>query len=113
MIVLLHQTNDSKGALYEFGPKGIDTEHFENAPDVVLQSLVYLKHFGEKALQSSQNIASRENYRSIAGSTLHMSQKPFNELLALAYRETDKISVSCSSQARSGVFHIDMIFEVA
>lgn len=90
---------DLKGALYEFGQKGIDTVPFGNAPDVVLRSLVYLKHFGEKALHSSQNIASREHYRSIAGSTLHMSQKPFNELLALAYRESDHISVSSPSQA--------------
>ncbi|KAI7779599.1 hypothetical protein LA080_000711 [Diaporthe eres] len=79
------------GALYEFGPKGIDTQPFTNAPDVVLQSLAYLKHFGEKALKSSQRIAESENCRPIAGSTLHMPQKPFNELLALAYRQTDQI----------------------
>lgn len=93
---VLHHTNDIKGALYEFGPKGIDTEPFQNAPDVVLQSLVYLKHFGEKALESSQRIASKQKYRSVTGSTLHMAQEPFNELLALAYRQTDKIDVSCS-----------------
>lgn len=94
-LLISHHTNDFKGALYEFGPKGIDTQPFRDAPDVVLQSLVYLKHFGEKALKSSQCIASRENYQSIEGSTLHMSQKPFNELLALAYRQTDQIGVSC------------------
>lgn len=66
---------------------------------MVLQSLVYLKHFGEKALKSSQRIASRENYKTIKGSTLYTPQKPFNELLALAYRETDQIGVSCSSRA--------------
>lgn len=91
----MHQTNDLKGALYEFGQKGIGTKPFETAPDVVLKSLAYLKHFGEKALYSSQNIASREKYRLTAGSTLHMPQKPFNELLALAYGEKNKISVSC------------------
>lgn len=94
----MYEANDLKGALYEFGQKGIATVPFENAPDVVLRSLVYLKHFGEKALHSSQNIASREHYRSIAGSSLHMSQKPFNELLALAYRQSDRISVSCPSK---------------
>ncbi|KAG8167933.1 hypothetical protein KVR01_003622 [Diaporthe batatas] len=80
------------GALYEFGQKRIGTKPFETAPDVVLKSLAYLKHFGQKALASSQKIASRENYRHTAGSTLHTPQKPFNELLALAYREDDKIS---------------------
>ncbi|KAK7715294.1 hypothetical protein SLS64_003993 [Diaporthe eres] len=81
------------GALYEFGPKGIDTQPFKNAPDVVLKSLAYLKHFGEKALESSQRIAESEKYQPIAGSTLHMPQKPFNELLALAYRQTDQIGL--------------------
>lgn len=95
MFTIPHRTNDIKGALYEFGPKGIDTQPFKNAPDVVLQSLVYLKHFGEKALASSQRIAKRDDYPSVAGSTLHMPQKPFNELLALAYRQTDQIGVSC------------------
>ncbi|POS81565.1 hypothetical protein DHEL01_v200003 [Diaporthe helianthi] len=87
----MHFTDGIKGALYDFGQKGIGTKPFETAPDVVLKSLAYLKHFGEKALHSSQNIASREKYQLTAGSTLHMPQKPFNELLALAYGETNKI----------------------
>lgn len=67
---------------------------FKNAPDVVLKSLAYLKHFGEKALKSSQVIAARKKYKLTADSTLQKPQKTFNELLALAYRESDKINVS-------------------
>lgn len=80
---------------------------------MVLQSLVYLKHFGEKALESSQRIAERNNYRSVAGSNLHMPQEPFNELLALAYRQTDQIGVSCPPKALDMSFGANMVHEVA
>ncbi|KAL1845951.1 hypothetical protein Daus18300_014393 [Diaporthe australafricana] len=80
------------GALYDFGVRNIDTVPFKNAPVVVLKSLAYLKHFGEKALESSQAIASREDYELAENSTLLKPTQTFNELLALAYRESDKIN---------------------
>ncbi|KAI3393629.1 hypothetical protein diail_3856 [Diaporthe ilicicola] len=90
--ILTRHFQSNFGALYDFGMKNIPTVPFKDAPDAVLKALVYLKHFGERALKTSQLIAVREKYRLIEHSTLHRPQKPFNELLALAYRESDKIN---------------------
>lgn len=55
-----------------------------------------LADVGQRALERSQMIAEREQYTLVDGSTLMEQYKPYNELLALAYRETDSISVSRS-----------------
>lgn len=49
---------------------------------------------GQRALERSQMLAAREQCSLVDGSTLMEEYKPYNELLALAYRETDRISVS-------------------
>lgn len=67
---------------------------FKDAPEVVLRSLAMLTEIGSRALERSQVLARKEQYTLIEGSTLMENYKPYNELLALAYRETDSISVS-------------------
>ncbi|KUI54213.1 hypothetical protein VP1G_01558 [Cytospora mali] len=79
------------GVQYDFGVRPIPSVPFTEAPDVVLKSLAQLTDAGKRALEYSQMIALKEQYNLVDGSTLMNQYEPYNELLALAYRETDAI----------------------
>ncbi|ROV98770.1 hypothetical protein VMCG_06814 [Cytospora schulzeri] len=80
------------GVQYDFGVKPIPSVPFKEAPDIVLMSLAQLTDVGKRALGRSQMLVTREKFTLAEGSTLMEPYKPYNELLALAYRETDAIS---------------------
>ncbi|KUI69350.1 hypothetical protein VM1G_04852 [Cytospora mali] len=79
------------GVQYDFGVRPIPSVPFTEAPDVVLKSLAQLTDAGKRALDHSQMIALKNKYALVDGSTLMKQYEPYNELLALAYRETDAI----------------------
>ncbi|KAJ4386629.1 hypothetical protein N0V93_009527 [Gnomoniopsis smithogilvyi] len=79
------------GAHYDFGVK-VDDTSFEEAPDVILKSLVHLSHMGKQAVGSTLKVFHQENYKAVLGSTILEPWKQPNELLALAYMEKDTIS---------------------
>lgn len=57
-------------------------------------ALAMLTDVGKRAWEQVQKLAKEQGYTSVDGSTLFKPYEPYNELLALAYRETDRISVS-------------------
>ncbi|KAK7737287.1 hypothetical protein SLS53_006590 [Cytospora paraplurivora] len=91
-MVLGRHYQSNWGVPYDFGQTLIPSPPFEEAPDVVLMSLAYLTDTGKRALERSQSLAREGGYSLVDGSTLMKPYKPYNELLALAYRETDAIS---------------------
>ncbi|ROW13697.1 hypothetical protein VPNG_04518 [Cytospora leucostoma] len=91
-MVLGRHYQSNWGVPYDFGQTLIPSPPFEEAPDVVLMSLAYLTDAGKRALERSQSLAREEDYSLVDGSTLMEPYEPYNELLALAYRETDAIS---------------------
>lgn len=67
-------------------------------------SLTHLTDAGKRALERSQSLAREGAYRLVDGSTLMKPYEPYNELLALAYRETDAISVSEVQNRRPRIY---------
>lgn len=110
---MYHFSDSFQGVQYDFGVKPIPTVPFKEAPDAVLMSLAQLTDVGKRALECSQRLWRENKCDLVDGSSLMEKYIPYNELLALGYRETDCISVSQANMVDIKVWKANLVEIVA